>query len=84
MFFSEWNCFWAGKELVDYISQYLSSIRDRRVIPDVKPGYMHELLPDTAPTEPEDWEDIFNDIERVIMPGVSSCSCVLSSAYEMY
>uniref|UniRef100_A0A3Q3GAR2 Histidine decarboxylase n=1 Tax=Kryptolebias marmoratus TaxID=37003 RepID=A0A3Q3GAR2_KRYMA len=43
---------------------------DRRVIPDVKPGYMRELLPDAAPAEPEDWENIFNDIERVIMPGV--------------
>uniref|UniRef100_A0A672GNT9 Histidine decarboxylase n=1 Tax=Salarias fasciatus TaxID=181472 RepID=A0A672GNT9_SALFA len=61
-----------GKELVDYISKYLGSIRERRVIPDVKPGYMKELLPDSAPVEPEDWENIFNDIERVIMPGVSS------------
>uniref|UniRef100_A0A8D0CM59 Histidine decarboxylase n=1 Tax=Sander lucioperca TaxID=283035 RepID=A0A8D0CM59_SANLU len=59
-----------GKELVDYITQYLGSIRERRVIPDVKPGYMKELLPDTAPTEPEDWETIFQDIEKVIMPGV--------------
>uniref|UniRef100_A0A8C2WZQ0 Histidine decarboxylase n=1 Tax=Cyclopterus lumpus TaxID=8103 RepID=A0A8C2WZQ0_CYCLU len=59
-----------GKELVDYITQYLGSIRERRVIPDVKPGYMKELLPDTAPTEPEDWESIFKDIEKVIMPGV--------------
>uniref|UniRef100_A0AAQ6IQW8 Histidine decarboxylase n=1 Tax=Anabas testudineus TaxID=64144 RepID=A0AAQ6IQW8_ANATE len=59
-----------GKELVDYITQYLGSIRERRVIPDVKPGYMRELLPDAAPTEPEDWESIFNDIEKVIMPGV--------------
>ncbi|XP_056230526.1 histidine decarboxylase [Seriola aureovittata] len=59
-----------GKELVDYITQYLGSIRERRVIPDVKPGYMKELLPDTAPTEPEDWETIFNDIEKVVMPGV--------------
>uniref|UniRef100_A0A8C2Z0D5 Histidine decarboxylase n=1 Tax=Cyclopterus lumpus TaxID=8103 RepID=A0A8C2Z0D5_CYCLU len=58
-----------GKELVDYITQYLGSIRERRVIPDVKPGYMKELLPDTAPTEPEDWESIFKDIEKVIMPG---------------
>ena len=58
--------------MVDYITQYLGSIRERRVIPDVKPGYMKELLPDTAPTEPEDWETIFNDIEKVIMPGVSS------------
>ncbi|KAM9367008.1 histidine decarboxylase [Symphorus nematophorus] len=59
-----------GKELVDYITQYLGSIRERKVIPDVKPGYMKELLPDTAPTEPEDWESIFKDIEKVIMPGV--------------
>ncbi|XP_047437670.1 histidine decarboxylase [Mugil cephalus] len=59
-----------GKELVDYITKYLGSIRERRVIPDVKPGYMKELLPDAAPTEPEDWENIFNDIEKVIMPGV--------------
>lgn len=63
----------SGKELVDYITQYLVSIRQRKVIPDVKPGYMKELLPDTAPTEPEDWESIFKDIEKVIMPGVSFC-----------
>ncbi|XP_008287660.1 histidine decarboxylase [Stegastes partitus] len=59
-----------GKELVDYITHYLGSIRERRVIPDVKPGYMKELLPDAAPAEPEDWENIFSDIEKVIMPGV--------------
>ncbi|KAJ0001613.1 hypothetical protein NQD34_001409 [Periophthalmus magnuspinnatus] len=59
-----------GKEMVDYITQYLSSIRERRVIPDVKPGYMKELLPDSAPSEPEEWDNIFNDIEKVIMPGV--------------
>uniref|UniRef100_A0A667WCA8 Histidine decarboxylase n=1 Tax=Myripristis murdjan TaxID=586833 RepID=A0A667WCA8_9TELE len=59
-----------GKELVDYITEYLGSIRERKVIPDVKPGYMKELLPDSAPTEPEEWETIFKDIERVIMPGV--------------
>ncbi|XP_028999718.1 histidine decarboxylase isoform X2 [Betta splendens] len=31
---------------------------------------MRKLLPDAAPAEPEDWEKIFNDIEKVIMPGV--------------
>ncbi|XP_075904608.1 histidine decarboxylase isoform X5 [Nelusetta ayraudi] len=58
-----------GKELVDYITKYMLSIRERRVIPDVKPGYMKDLLPESAPTEPEEWEAIFNDIEKVIMPG---------------
>uniref|UniRef100_A0A3Q1K2W2 Histidine decarboxylase n=1 Tax=Anabas testudineus TaxID=64144 RepID=A0A3Q1K2W2_ANATE len=67
---SSYHLLYLCKELVDYITQYLGSIRERRVIPDVKPGYMRELLPDAAPTEPEDWESIFNDIEKVIMPGV--------------
>ncbi|CAL8243264.1 unnamed protein product [Lota lota] len=59
-----------AKELVDYIAGYLGSIKHRKVIPDVKPGYMRELLPDCAPSEPDSWESIFKDIERVIMPGV--------------
>ncbi|MBN3313403.1 DCHS decarboxylase, partial [Atractosteus spatula] len=58
------------KELIDYISVYLTNIRDRRVNPDVQPGYMRRLLPDTAPTEPETWENIFSDVEKIIMPGV--------------
>lgn len=66
---------------MDYITKYLGSIRERRVIPDVKPGYMKELIPDAAPTEPEDWENIFNDIEKVIMPGVSSANSSLNSAF---
>ncbi|XP_046898037.1 histidine decarboxylase [Hypomesus transpacificus] len=59
-----------AKELVDYITEYLSSIRERRVTPDVSPGYMRELIPESPPSEPEDWDSIFRDIERVIMPGV--------------
>lgn len=65
--------------MVDYITEYLGSIRERKVIPDVKPGYMKELLPDSAPTEPEEWETIFKDIERVIMPGVSSHVLIIIS-----
>uniref|UniRef100_A0A8C8HPA8 Histidine decarboxylase n=1 Tax=Oncorhynchus tshawytscha TaxID=74940 RepID=A0A8C8HPA8_ONCTS len=58
--------------MVDYITRYLTTIRERKVTPgpEVKPGYMRELLPDSAPTDPEDWDCIFRDIEKVIMPGV--------------
>ena len=61
-----------GKEMVDYIADYLENIRERRVFPDVAPGYMREMVPEEAPVQGEKWEDIFNDIERVIMPGVCS------------
>ena len=63
--------------MVDYIADYLENIRDRRVFPDVKPGYMRELLNDTAPLEGEEWDTIFKDVERVIMPGVSSKNKVI-------
>ncbi|CAG2055981.1 unnamed protein product, partial [Timema podura] len=58
-----------GKEMVDYIADYLQDIRNRRVYPDVKPGYLRTLVPENAPVEPENWEEIMGDVERVIMPG---------------
>lgn len=59
-----------GKEMVDYICQYLSTVRERRVTPDVRPGYLRGQLPERAPEEPDSWDSIFGDIERIIMPGV--------------
>lgn len=57
--------------MVDFIADYLENIRDRRVFPNVKPGYMRHLLEDSAPLEGEEWSKIFDDIERVIMPGIT-------------
>lgn len=56
--------------MVDFIADYLTNIRSRRVYPNVKPGYMRPMVGDEAPRQGERWENIFQDIERVIMPGV--------------
>ena len=56
--------------MVDYIADYLQDIRQRRVFPDVKPGYIRNLVPEQAPELGEDWDTIFADVERVVMPGV--------------
>ena len=61
----------SGKEMVDYIADYLENIRQRRVFPDVKPGYMREMLPENPPVEGEPWDRIFKDVEGVVMPGVN-------------
>ena len=58
--------------MVDYIADYLENIRERRVFPDVQPGYMRDLVSDSPPLEGEGWEAIFKDVDRVIMPGVKS------------
>ncbi|XP_076658397.1 histidine decarboxylase isoform X1 [Halictus rubicundus] len=60
-----------GKEMVDYIADYLENIRSRRVYPAVSPGYLRNILPSSAPVNGEAWEDIFADIEKCIMPGVT-------------
>ena len=61
----------AGRQMIDYVINYLENIRDRRVFPTVKPGYLRELIPKDAPEKGETWDAVFGDIERVIMPGVS-------------
>uniref|UniRef100_A0A8D8X543 Histidine decarboxylase n=1 Tax=Cacopsylla melanoneura TaxID=428564 RepID=A0A8D8X543_9HEMI len=70
-----------GKEMVDYIADYLENIRDRRVYPDVKPGYLRSLIPESAPVESENWDTIVKDIERVIMPGMTHWQSPYMHAY---
>lgn len=60
-----------GKEMVDYICDFMSNIHTRRVTPDVDPGYLRPLLPSGPPNDPESWDEIMKDVESKIMPGVS-------------
>lgn len=73
-----------GREMVDYIAEYMENVSERRVTPGVEPGYLRELVPKTAPEKGENWEEIMSDVENKIMPGVSSvalhcprCTCLL-------
>uniref|UniRef100_A0A8C4HU95 Aromatic-L-amino-acid decarboxylase n=1 Tax=Dicentrarchus labrax TaxID=13489 RepID=A0A8C4HU95_DICLA len=60
-----------GREMVDFVADYLENIEQRPVYPDLEPGYLRSLIPTEAPLEPENYEDIIKDVERVIMPGVT-------------
>ncbi|XP_039662699.1 aromatic-L-amino-acid decarboxylase [Perca fluviatilis] len=60
-----------GREMVDYVANYLENIEQRPVYPDVEPGYLRSLIPTEAPLEPDNYDDIIKDVERVIMPGVT-------------
>lgn len=60
-----------GKEMIEYICNYLESIETRRVTPNVEPGYLRKLIPEEAPDSPEDWDTIMADIDTKIMPGVT-------------
>ncbi|XP_046342768.2 aromatic-L-amino-acid decarboxylase-like [Haliotis rufescens] len=60
-----------GREMVDYIADYYENIRDRDVMHRVRPGYLTSMMREEAPEAPETWEDIFKDVEDVVMPGVT-------------
>ena len=62
---------YAAKQLTDYIADYIEGLRDRPVLPDVQPGYINSVVPKEAPEEGEPWDNLFNDIENVVMRGVS-------------
>jgi len=49
-----------GRAMIDYVADYLENIRDRRVLPEVQPGYLKHLVPTEAPEEPEQWKDVMN------------------------
>ena len=59
-----------GREMVDYIVDYMENISDRRVTPNIEPGYLQELIPKEPPQKPEEWEDVMKDVEDKIMVGV--------------
>lgn len=60
-----------SKAMVEFIISYNANIRDRKVVPDVKPGYLEKLIPSEAPVKAEEWPAVMKDIERVIMPGMT-------------
>ncbi|XP_004207749.3 aromatic-L-amino-acid decarboxylase [Hydra vulgaris] len=60
-----------SKQMIDYVANYFVTIENRNVLPKVQPGYLTSLIPSKAPIEAEKWETIMEDIEKVIMPGVT-------------
>ncbi|XP_020096461.1 tyrosine decarboxylase 1 isoform X2 [Ananas comosus] len=58
-------------KMVDFIADYYKMIESFPVLSQVKPGYLKELLPDSAPCKPENLEDVFDDIRQKIIPGIT-------------
>ena len=57
--------------LVDWMADYLEESEDYPVKPDVEPGDISKQLPESAPDTSEAFDDIFNDFEDIIMPGMT-------------
>lgn len=60
-----------GAEIINLIADYMENIKERRVTPDVAPGYLRHLVPMEPPQKPDKWDDIMKDVENKIMPGIT-------------
>jgi aromatic-L-amino-acid/L-tryptophan decarboxylase len=60
-----------GHELVDWIADYLEHSDKYPVLSRVKPRDIVNALPREAPEDPEPFDAIMRDFERVIVPGLT-------------
>src|SRR5882724_6566818 len=58
-------------ELADWMADYRENIAKQRISPTAKPGAIISALPSTPPETAEPLEQIFADVDRLIVPGVA-------------
>nr|BAF73418.1 aromatic amino acid decarboxylase [Dugesia japonica] len=60
-----------GKQMVDFIADYMTNISKLDVLPSVQPGYLKNLLPDSAPENNINFDDVMKHFNQAIMPGMT-------------
>lgn len=60
-----------GHQLIDLIADYRQSVDQRPVMAQVQPGYLKAALPDAAPQQAEPFERVLEDVEQLLIPGLS-------------
>jgi aromatic-L-amino-acid/L-tryptophan decarboxylase len=61
-------------EVADWIADYRENIATHRISPTAKPGAIISALPAAAPETGEPLEQIFADVDRIVMPGIAHWS----------
>src|SRR5580704_17346092 len=70
-----------GHKLIDWVADYLESPERYPVLSTVKPEEIVNGLPAHGPEHGETIEHIFEDFERVILPGITHCNNPRCLAY---
>mgnify|MGYP002040365528 FL=1 len=60
-----------GHQLIDLIADYRQTVGERPVMAQVEPGYLKAALPATAPQQGEPFAAILDDVNNLVMPGLS-------------
>jgi len=60
-----------GHALIDWIAEYYSRVETLPVLSRVQPGEIRAQLPPIPPQQGETFDEIFADVERLILPGIT-------------
>ena len=60
-----------GYRVVDWIADYRSKISELPVMARTGPGEVKTRLPSDPPESPEPFDQIFRDLDEIILPGLS-------------
>ena len=60
-----------GHRLIDWIAEYLAHPERYPVLAQVEPGQVRRALPEGPPEKPESLEAILQDVEKIIVPGLT-------------
>ena len=60
-----------GKQVIDWIADYLANAKRYPVLSQVKPGEVKAQLPPGPPLASEAMEAILDDFGRIILPGIT-------------
>ncbi|MBT8402887.1 MAG: amino acid decarboxylase [Gemmatimonadetes bacterium] len=58
-------------QVVDWIADYLASVGDRAVFPDIEPGWLRSRLPAHPPAEPESMDAVLTDFRELVVPAIT-------------
>ena len=57
--------------VVDWIDRYMNNIKSLPVKSKIEPGDIYAAIPDEAPLESESMNQIMEDLDRIILPGMT-------------
>ncbi len=60
-----------GHRLIDWIADYRATVAIRPVMARTAPGEVKARFPTSPPATPEDFEEVFRDLDEIILPGLS-------------
>ncbi len=60
-----------GRRTVDWVADYLTRLESYPVLSTSAPGEIAAMLPRNAPEEPESFEALLADLDRIVMPGTT-------------